>query len=572
MHDAHALLPAAIYLAAGLAAILLTRWARLPAIVGFLALGMVLGGPGSLGLLEDNATTALLAELGVVFLLFDIGLKFSVRELWERKSDMLGLAPAQMTLCGAVLVITLRLFGADWPIAIALGAALALSSTAVVVPLLRERNLATCPLGRSAMAMLIFQDIVAIFLLIFAASLASGGGGGLGADIGLAALKAAAAFAVALVIGRFLIGPVFRVLARTASDGIFTASGLLLVVAGAWATGELGLSMTLGAFLAGMVVAETRYRHVIETETKPFRNLLLGLFFISVGMSVDPGMLIRYFPAVILITLALLLVKTGLIALAARMNGWTGPGSLQLSFLLAQSSEFALVIIAMPAIAGALGDEIIAVLVAGIALSLAITPAWASLGMRLSRALARRRRPGEAAVNPDPGRRPVIVFGMDETGRVIVDALNAADLDYIALEIDPDNFISALADGYTVTYGDAADLRLLDTIGATDACALVITRHHYDLSRELTPFVREHYPALKRYVAVDNPFERERHEKLGMEAVIVRGNPPGAELAVRLLRDLEVDKDVITAWLRDVRAKRADRADVIEPKPEEEAA
>lgn len=570
MHEAAALLPAVIYLAAGLAAMLITRLIGLSTIVGFLVIGMLLGGPGSLGLLEDNATTALLAQLGVAFLLFDIGLKFSVRELWERKADMLGLAPAQTALCAAALVIALRLFGLDWPIAITVGAVLAMSSDAVVVQLMRERNLATCPLGRSAMAILIFQDFIAIFLLIFAASLAADGGNSLGVEIGLAAVKAAAAFAVALIIGRFLIGPVFRVLARTTSDGIFTASGLLLVVAGAWATGELGLSMTLGAFLAGMVVADTRYRHVIETETKPFRNLLLGLFFISVGMSVELSVIVRYFPVVLLIAAALLLVKTALTAPAALANRWSGPGSVQLSFLLAQSSEFALVILAMPAIAGAMDPEIASVLITAVALTLAVTPGWASLGMWLSRALARRRR-GKGVVNTEPGRRPVIVFGMDEAGRLIVDGLEYANLDYIALEIDPDHFIAALADGYAVTYGDAADLRLMDTIGATDACALVITRQHYDLSRELTPVVRDYYPSLKRYVAVDSPFERERHEKLGMEAVIVRGNPPGAELAVRLLRDLDVDKEIITAWLRDVRAKRAD-PEVIEPKPEEEAA
>ncbi|MBA4801045.1 MULTISPECIES: cation:proton antiporter [Euryhalocaulis] len=558
MHGADFLLPALIFLAAGVGAILIARPLRISPIVGFLAAGVLLG-PGALGVLEDNETTAFLAELGVVFLLFDIGLHFSARDLVERKADMLGLAPAQMALCGAAFIALARFAGLDWPIAIAVGGALALSSTAVVARVLAERNLQTCPLGRSGTAVLIFQDIVAIFLLVFVASLAGDGEHSVAADAGMAALKGAAAFVVALTLGRLVITPVFKALARTRNDEVFTAFALLLVVAAAWSTGALHLSLTLGAFLAGMIVADTPYRHVIQTEAKPFRNLLLGLFFINAGMAVELNVLFGYLPWIIGGALFVLALKTALIIGAALANRWTAPGATQLGFLLSQSSEFALVIIAMPAVAGALEGDMAGVLIAVVALTLAVTPVWSQTGMKLARKIVEaRRKPGEEApASASPDARPVVVFGMNQTGRLAVDALTFAKRDHLAMEIDPDAFISAIADGYHVTFGDAADMRLMETIGMTNACALVISRPRFELSEELTPFLKQQYPDLERFVAVETRHDQERHAALGIHAVIVKGKPKGVELVVDMLRAIQVDNETIAAWLADVREKQS---------------
>ena len=246
-------------------------------IVTFIAAGLLIG-PFGLGLVAENGTTRLLAQLGVVFLLFDIGLGFSLKTVRESKGDLLGLAPMQMILCAAGFGLVGWLTGMDWLLALLIGAAAGISATAVVTQTLAERGIATCPLGRSATAVLVFQDIAGIFLLVIAVALSEGGGGALGATLAMAAVKAAVAVGVAILLGRFVIGPLFRLLSQTRNDDIFTAAALFLVLATAAATGALGLSLTLGAFLAGMIIADTPFKTVIRTEAKPFGALLLGFF------------------------------------------------------------------------------------------------------------------------------------------------------------------------------------------------------------------------------------------------------------------------------------------------------
>lgn len=237
-----------------------------------------------------------------------------------------------------------------------LGATLALSSTAVVVQTLAERGQQSCPVGLTATAVLIFQDICAIFLLILATSLAAAETA-LGIAIAMAAVKALIAFATAILIGRYAIGPLFGFLSRTKNEEVFTATTLLIVLAAAAITDAMQLSLTLGAFLAGMMISETAYRPVIQTEIKPFRGLLLGFFFITVGMSLDAGVLLRQWLDVLLFLAGLVGIKVVLVAAAALAFRWSVPGSVQLGFLLAQGSEFAFVIVGVPAVRAALGQD-----------------------------------------------------------------------------------------------------------------------------------------------------------------------------------------------------------------------
>ena len=290
MEEAAAIMPAVTLLGVGLLCILAARALSASPIVMFILAGLLIG-PDALGLAQLNATTSLLAQLGVVFLLFEIGLGFSLKTVRESGRDLAGLAPAQMLVCTLGFAILARALALDWTLSLIIGAAAGISATAVVSRTLTERNLATCPLGRSATAVLVFQDIAGIFLLVFAATL--GAGDNLATALGLAGLKAALAIAVAITLGRLVIGPLFRLLSRTRNDEIFTAAALLLVLATAAATGALGLSLTLGAFLAGVIVAQTPFRAVVRSEAKPFGALLLGFFFITVGMGLDWRLLIE---------------------------------------------------------------------------------------------------------------------------------------------------------------------------------------------------------------------------------------------------------------------------------------
>lgn len=561
-----ALIPAMTLLAAGGAAALASKALKLSPIVGYLAVGILMG-PHVFGLMEESSTTHLLAELGVVFLLFDIGLHVSLRELKESQRDLMGLAPAHLVLTSVPFTIALTLFGLDWPIALALGISFGLSSTAVVSRVMVERGLGSCPLGRSTTHVLIFQDIVAIFLLIFANSLGAGGDGmQLALNLAKAAGLAVLAFVVAFAAGRYLMGPIFRGLAQTRNQEAFTAVTLLLVLGAASATAFLGLSLTLGAFLAGLAVSGTAFRHQVQMETGPFRGLLLSFFFMSVGLSVDLGVLLARWPVVLGVTVAILLVKTLTGFAAARLNKWSNPGSVQLSFLLAQGSEFTLVVLSILVMTtDAVPPALDTIAVASIALSLAAAPFWAAGGMRLSRKVANMLKGQTRPVNeitPIGPDRPVIIFGMTEAGRLAADALADHDIPHVCLDAEPERFVSAIADGYKVAFGNAANLRLVEAVAGPNPRAVVIGAPRYDVSRDLTPASQREFPNTTRFVSVDNEADRRKFANLGMRAWISMGEPKGIEMAADILRQLGVEEEKVADWV----SREADRFEVDEPR------
>ncbi|MEO0548950.1 MAG: cation:proton antiporter [Pseudomonadota bacterium] len=546
-----ALMPAMVLLGVGGASAIASKVLKLSPIVGYLAAGVLIG-PHVFGVIEENATTHLLAELGVVFLLFDIGMHVSVREMRESGRDMIGLAPTHMVLTGVPFTIALGLFGLPWPAAIAIGISLALSSTAVVSRIIDERNLNSCPLGRSAIHVLIFQDIVAIFLLIFASSL-GGDSSNLAITMGQAAIAAFLAFGAAILAGRYLMGPALQLLISTRNQEAFTAATLFLVLAAAAATAAMGLSLTLGAFLAGLAVSGTSFRHQIQTETGPFRGLLLSFFFMSVGLMLDVPALIDNLLLVVCAAAAILVFKTACGMLAGLLNGWSKAGTTQLGFLLAQGSEFTLVvmaiIVATTDIVSAFAETII---VAGVALSLAAAPLWAGLGMRLSRFIAARRKENtpEDASASNGRATPVVIFGMTDAGRLAADALKDNHIAFVAFDADPDRFMSAIADGYQVLFGDASNLKLVQAAGAANARAIVIGAPRYEVSKAITPAVELGFPGAKRFVSVTTEEDETRFNALGMRAWLSVTEPHGIEMAADILRELGTDEADITDWLK----------------------
>lgn len=553
MSPVEALQPAIVLLGAATCAALASRAVKVSPLVGYIVAGIVIG-PFGLNLLQDSDTTHILAELGVVFLLFDIGLHFSLREVRDSRRDILGLAPVQMLLCGAVFILGLRLIGLDWPISIAIGVAIALSSTAVVTRVLSDRGLGTCPLGRSSIAVLVFQDIVAIFLLIFAERI----GGGENTEqlmvaMGVAAGQAALAFAAAALVGRFVVRPLFRTLAAAKVQELLTMTAVLIVVAAAAATGALGLSLTLGAFLAGMAISDTPYRHVIQTEVTPFRGLLLSFFFMNVGLMIDMPSVLGALPLVIGVALAILLTKTLFIFIAAKLNRWSTPGATQLAFLLAQGSEFTLIVLTLASIREGVSGSLTAVLIAATALSLAAGPIWTGIGMRVARYIARWQATHKGE-SDSPATQPtrsadVIVYGMTNAGRIAVDALSDNGIAFVALDSDPDRFVRASADGYDVSFGDASDLRLIKALGMDNPRAIVIGYSRLETARSMTPSVKSVWPDLKRFVAVATPEERDAHKALDMRAHITSGPMGAIDLAADLLRTLGIEDEKVAAWI-----------------------
>ncbi|WP_158266268.1 cation:proton antiporter domain-containing protein [Allosphingosinicella deserti] len=546
-HLLSALLPVILLLSFGIVAAIGSRSLHLSPIVGYIALGLVLRlsgfNPGPSG-----QTIAVLAELGVLFLLFDIGLHFSFARLRTQAGDIFGFGPAQVLLAGLMLAAAARLSGLPWGGALLLGAALALSSTAVVVGLIAERHQQDCPVGRTATAILVFQDVAGIFILIVATSLQDGGAP---LEAGLGALaRAALCFCASLLLARFVVRPVFDFVARSRNEEVFTAVALLVALAAGWATGSIGLSVTLGAFLGGAMLADTPYRSIVQSEIKPFRGLLLGFFFVSVGLSLDMPTLLGAWHLVLLVACGLLAIKVIANMLASLIFRWSVPGSVQLGFLLAQGSEFAFVILSVPGVRASVGPQWSSVVVASVAATIAMTPGLASVGRWLAGSLrARRRLAHDPELQPKALIGPVMILGMGEVGRAVADALIHFDLGYVAMDTDQRRLAEALADGYRVEFGDLSDPRIWEPAALAGRRVSVLTEPSLEISGRLTPLTRKYFPGLLRIAVVGDAAAAIGFANVGLTPVIEVPGTGGLETAARVLEALEVSADEVASWV-----------------------
>jgi len=514
--DAHSVLatiqPAITLLGLGIAAALASRALRLNPIVGYLGLGL---GLASLGIADrvSGPVVAAMAEAGVMFLLFNLGLHFSLGRIRAEARNIFGFGSLQMLVAGGAFAALFWAFGLPPAFAVIAGFGMGLSSTAVVIGLVRERGQEDCPVGRAAQSILIFQDIAAILLLVAAGALASGGA--LVPALGIAGAKALAAFAIAVLFARFLTEPIFGLIARAGTTEVYTATALFIALAAGWATGMAGLSLTLGAFLGGMAVADSRYRILVQTEIDAFRGLFMSFFFISVGLSIDPALLAQDWMLVAVVAAGLIVLKCAFNVVAALLNRWSVPGSIQLGFLLGQGSEFTLVLLALPAVAGLAEGRLVSAMVTAIAISLAVTPPVSIIGRKLAGLL--RAGPPDAKMAGDDA--PVLIIGMTAAGRKVADALAYNDINYLALEPDHDRFQMALADGYHVHRANPADPRSWDAIGVDRRKVLVVATGVTDVSRELTPLVELRMPGIARIIAVPGAEEIDEMAALGLVPV-----------------------------------------------------
>lgn len=553
-----ALLPVVLLLALGIVVAVAFREIGLSPIVGYLAIGF---GLSATGLAQSSEAIGVLAELGVVLLLFDIGLHFSIRHLRSQAANIFGFGPVQVLLGTAGLGLLAMAFGLPPVTAFLAGATLSLSSTAVVARIIAERHQQSCPVGLTATAILVFQDLAAIFLLIVATAM--GTGAALAPAILIALAKAIAAFVAAMLFARYLVRPLFVLIARGRNEEVFTALALFVALAAGWATGTMGLSVTLGAFLGGMMLSDTPYRAIIQSEIKPFRGLLLGFFFISVGLSLDIEALLRSWPAVLAVSLVLVTAKIILNGTASLVFRWSVPGSTQLGFLLAQGSEFAFVIFSLPPIRELIGDERSGILIAAVALSLAATPTVADAGRSLAGRLRLRQSwRADSELEPRDFVGPVFIVGMGPRGRAVADALNEFHIDYGAIENDPARLRHAIADGYHVLFGDLSDPRIWEPMAMADRRISVLTEPTYELSRGITPVADRFYPDLTRLAVVESPAEAARFGSIGLVPVVDAAEYPGLEAAAEVLKRLAVDADAIGEWSsRQMELLRGDRAD-----------
>jgi glutathione-regulated potassium-efflux system ancillary protein KefC len=501
MQHSHWLTLALTYLAAAVIVVPLSRRLGLGAIIGYLAAGFLIG-PWGLRLVTDPSQVADLAEFGVVLMLFLIGLELEPQRLWSMRRSIFGWGGAQ--LLGSMAVIAaigwaFLGFDADaWPLAIVAGAALAMSSTAIGLATLAERNIVQTTVGQSVLSVSLFQDIAAIPLLALIPLLAPDRVAGDDAHHPwLAAARAFGMIAVIVLGGRLLIRPALRWIARSQTPEIFTAAALGLVVGTAALMRAVGLSEALGAFLAGVLLAESEYRRELETDIEPFKGLLLGLFFIAVGMGIDAGVVARHPWQVAAIVGGFLVVKT--LVLWGIEIGIPIPRVERPVFtlLLAQGGEFGFVVLQAAQGRQVIEPDEAGLLTAAITLSMLLTPLLLLLADRwwipLLHRYSPRARPPEIA---EPQDAPVIIAGFGRYGQIIGRLLNANGIRMTVLDHDAETVEALRRFGFRVHYGDATRLDLLRVAGAAQARVIVVALDGLDASLELVDLVKQHFPNL----------------------------------------------------------------------------
>ena len=481
---------ALVFLAAAVVIVPLAARAKLGSVLGYLLAGAAIG-PWGLALAGDVESTLHLAELGVVLMLFVIGLELDPKRLLSMRREVFGGGSLQLAACGLLLAGGLLALGLPWQAALVAGLALALSSTAIAVQTMAERNELATPTGRSAFAILLFQDIAAIPLIAMVPLLAAAPATATAPAWHRFAL-AFAAVAGVVVLGRWVVPPLMRLVARTGIRELFTAFALLLVMGIAQLMTLAGLSMALGAFLAGVLLASSEYRHALETDIEPFKGLLLGLFFIAVGMTVDFGLLGSKPLLVGALVAGFLALKIAALWAVARTLGVTPRQRLLFAFLLSQGGEFAFVVFGSARVAGVLPRDWEALLTISVALSMAATPL---LLLAHDRWLCRK---AERAREPDAidEEAPVIIAGFGRFGQIVGRLLFANGVRAVVLDHDPDQIEMLRRFGYRVFYGDATRADLLAAAGAARARLLVNAIDDVDESLALTDRVRENWPHL----------------------------------------------------------------------------
>jgi glutathione-regulated potassium-efflux system ancillary protein KefC len=509
---------AAIFLGAAVLAVPLARRLGLGAILGYLAAGAVIG-PQVLGLIGDVADVLHFAEFGVVLLLFVIGLELQPSRLWTMRQSVFGLGVMQMFVTGGALALIARFFGLSPEAAAVVGLTLSLSSTAFALQTLAEKNQLTTRHGRAAFAVLLLQDLAVIPLLALVPLLAPDARGPLDSAGAVAALGTIGILIVTAVAGRYVLRYALRVVAQIRVQEVFTALALLTVVGAALLMERLGLSAALGAFLAGVLLADSEYRHELQADLEPFKGLLLGLFFIAVGMSLDLRIVAAAPLTILAMVAGLMAIKGAILFALGRINGLSVPSARALAVSIAQGGEFAFVVLGVAVAAALIERPLADLLIVVVGLSLVATPLlFAVNGWIEQREASRRVQEGPYDAPPaDDGQ--VIIAGFGRFGQMVGRILRAKGIGFTALEASPEQVNFVRQYGAKVYYGDSARLDLLQAARAEAAEIFVLAIDDVEASVRTAEMVRKHFPHLKVYARVRNRQHAYRLMELGITPV-----------------------------------------------------
>ena len=483
-----------ILLAAAVIAVPLFQSLGLGAIPGFLIAGIVLG-PSGLGYIENYDEIRHLAELGVVLLLFVIGIKINPSRLWKMKKLVLGLGSLQILITGSVITLIVHLFlDSSWKISLLIGSALALSSTAFVIQLLTERKVLFTAYGKTSVAVLLLQDLAVVPLLAYVSLIATPELT-IVEDVFFALAEALVILVLIIVTARYVLNPLLNMLVRFGSPEIFTASALLLVLGSALAMESIGLSMAMGAFIAGLLIADSSYRHQINAEIQPFRGLLLGLFFMTMGMSLSLDRFLDNPLVFLAIVIALMTVKLLTLWPLSHLFGLKGKVSISVALLLAQGGEFALVLFALAKGKGLLDEVLFQQLLIVVLLSMLATPALEKLAFRIFSASRKNvTSVHDVDTRTEQDSRPVILVGFGRMGRRIGCIMELMKVPYVAIDSDVSIVEREHAEGKSVYFGDAQQPEVLRAAGVADALLVIVSIDDFEATERVVSSLHSAFP------------------------------------------------------------------------------
>jgi monovalent cation:H+ antiporter-2, CPA2 family len=524
-----------LYLVAAVAGVVVCRSLKLPPMLGYLAVGVLIG-PHALALAKDSSAVEYLAEFGVVFLMFVIGLEFNLPKLHSMRKLVFGLGLSQVALTILTAVVGNaalawlfaqlgRAWGLDWHSAVALGGALAMSSTAIVVKLMAERLELESEHGRRVIGVLLFQDLAVVPLLVLIPALGSKPEAMVYA-IGIAALKAGVLLTLLLVGGPWVMRTWLTVVARRKSDELFVLNLLLVTLALAYVTELAGLSLALGAFVAGMLIAETEYKHQVETDIRPFHDVLLGLFFITIGMKLNADAVLKQWPLVLLMTALPVLFKFALVTALAKAFGAATGVALRTGLYLAQAGEFGFVLLTLATQQGLLPAHLQSPVLASMVLSMLATPFLIMHSDRIVMRLSANDWLMQSVAMTSIAKRAInteahiIIAGYGRSGQNLARLLEGERIQYMALDLDPDRVRQAAAAGQSVVFGDAARLQSLMAAGLARASAVVVSYHDTPSALKILRLVQEHAPQVPVIVRTLDDSDLERLQAAGATEVV----------------------------------------------------
>jgi CPA2 family monovalent cation:H+ antiporter-2 len=535
-----------ILLLLAVGAVVLLRRLGVTPILGYLLVG-VLAGPHGLGLVPEHAGMHVLAEVGVAFLLFAIGLEFSLPQLLSMRRVVLGLGAAQVLPSALLIGLAVWALGLSPQSALIVGGALAMSSTAIVMKQLVEQLELHSRHGRAAVGILLFQDLAVVPLLVLIPLLAADGEAGLALPLLLALAKGAAVLVAMLVLGRWVLRPLFHAVASGHSAELFTLAVLLVSLASAWTTHALGLSLALGAFLAGMMLSETEFRHQVETDIRPFRDVLMGLFFVTVGMRLDVSVLPAVWGQVLLLLALLTLGKAAIIVMVARVARYPAGVAIRTGLVLAQGGEFGFALLALALSNDLLDARESAAVLSAVVLSMALAPVLIRYNARIADALTggggQRAREREAQRVSEATRGldgHVIVCGFGRVGQNLGRMLREQGLDYVALDLDPGLVREAWEAGEPVFFGDSTHAELLEAAGLMRAAALVVSVDDPHAAERILTAVRARREDLPLLVRAHDDADLDRLEEMGATEVVPEALETSLMLAEHLLPRLGI--------------------------------